>query len=191
MDLTGYAELAVRLANTAADEQHADGQSISTLEGLRDLLAGAQFPDTRVSRGDLDAIRALRAEFRGIFAAAAAGNGSEAVDRLNALLIQHPVHPYLLRHDDQPWHLHLTQGGTVADRCAAASAMGLATLITQLGIERLGICAAPDCGGVFIDTSSNRSRRYCSDRCVARADVTAFRERRRSGMRDVLPTAAV
>jgi predicted RNA-binding Zn ribbon-like protein len=181
----------VRLANAAADEQHAHGQSISTLEGLRDLLAGAQFPDTRVSRGDLDAIRALRAEFRGIFAAAAAGNGSEAVDRLNALLIQHPVHPYLLRHDDQPWHLHLTQGGTVADRCAAASAMGLATLITQLGIERLGICAAPDCGGVFIDTSSNRSRRYCSDRCVARADVTAFRERRRSGMRDVLPTAAV
>ena len=191
MDLTGYAELAVRLANTAADEEQADGQSISTLDGLRDLLTGGGFPDTRVSRGDLDAIRALRGEFRQIFAAAAAGNGGEAADRLNALLVQHPVHPYLLRHDDEPWHLHLSQGGSIADRYAAGSAMGLAAIITQLGIDRLGICAAPGCEGVFIDTSTNRSRRYCSDRCVARANVTAFRARRRSGTQDVLPTAAV
>lgn len=195
VDLSGYAEHAVRLANTEGDEQQAgdaeDDHSISTLEGLRGLLTALRFPDTRVTRGDLDAMQALRVEFRKIFGAAASGNGSEAVDRLNALLIQHPVHPQILRHDDEPWHLHLTQGGSVADRYAAGAAMGLANLITQFGINRLGVCAAPSCPRVFIDTSSNRSRRYCSDRCVSRANVTAFRSRRRSGTPDVLPTAAV
>jgi hypothetical protein len=32
---------------------------------------------------------------------------------------------------------------------------------------------------VFIDTSTSRSRRYCSDRCMNRANVTAFRARKR------------
>jgi predicted RNA-binding Zn ribbon-like protein len=196
VDLSAYAELAVRLANAAAgDEEEAGGaedrHDISSLEGLRSLLTDQQFPDTRVTRVDLDAMRALRVEYRKIFAASAAGNGSEAVDRLNALLIQHPVHPQIFRHDDEPWHLHLTQGGTVADRYAAGSAMGLATLITQHGIDRLGVCAAPCCQGVFIDTSTNRSRRYCCERCASRANVTAFRARRRAGPRDVLPTAVV
>jgi predicted RNA-binding Zn ribbon-like protein len=195
VDLSGYAEHAVRLANAASDEVQAggtgDGHSISTLEGLRGLLTDLRFPDTRVTRGDLDAMRTLQVEFREIFAAAAAGNGAEAVDRLNALLIQHPVHPQIFRHDDEPWHLHLTQGGSVADRYAAGSAMGLATLITQLGINRLGVCGALSCRNAFIDTSTNHSRRYCSDRCASRANVTAFRSRRRSGTPDVLPTAAV
>ncbi len=194
MDLSGYAELAVRLANAGDEEEAGNGEdryAISTLEGLRGLLTDLQFPDTRVTRGDLDAMRALRAEFRGIFTGSAAGNGTEAVARLNALLVQHPVHPQMVSHDEEPWHLHLTQGGGVADRYAAGSAMGLATLITQLGIDRLGICGAPACQGVFIDTSTNRSRRYCGERCASRANVTAFRARRRSGTQDVLPTAAV
>ncbi len=193
MDLSGYAELAVRLANAIGDEAEAgleDGHNICTLDGLRGLLTDLRFPDTRVTRRDLDAMLALRVEYREIFAAAASGNGSEAVERLNALLIQHPVHPQIFSHDDEPWHLHLTQGGSVADRYAAGSAMGLATLITQLGLNRLGVCGAPSCQGVFIDTSTNRSRRYCSDRCASRANVTAFRARRRSGTPDVLPTAA-
>ena len=195
MDLSGYAELAVRLANAAGAEEQAgsaaDGYAISSVEGLRALLTDLQFPDTRVTRPDLDAMRALQVEFREIFATSAAGNGTEAVARLNALLVQHPVHPQIFRHDDQPWHLHLTQGGSLADRYAAGAAMGLATLITQLGVDRLGICCAPSCQGVFIDTSTNRSRRYCCDRCAARANVTAFRARRRSATPDVLPTAAV
>ena len=122
---------------------------------------------------------------------AAEGNGPEAVERLNALLIQHPVHPEISGHDGQPWHLHLTQGGGAAGRYAAGSAMGLAIALTQLGADRLGVCAAPSCQGVFIDASTNRSRRYCGERCAARANVTALRARGRPGPPDVLPTAAV
>jgi predicted RNA-binding Zn ribbon-like protein len=195
VDLSAHAELAVRLANAASgDEEAADGtdrHNIRTLDGLRSMLTDLQFPDTRVTRSDLDAMRALRIEFRRIFAASAEGNGTEAVERLNALLVQHPVHPEFSRHDDQPWHLHLTQGGGVADRYAAGSAMGLAMLLAQLGTDRLGVCAAPSCQRVFIDASTNRSRRYCGEQCAARANVTALRARRRAGPPDALPTAAV
>lgn len=195
MDLSAYAELAVRLANAANGEKEAaDGtnnHNIGTLDGLRSMLTDLQFPDIPVTRGDLDAMRTLRIEFRKIFAASAQGNDIEAVERLNALLVQHPVHPEFSRHDDQPWHLHLTQGGAVADRYAAGSAMGLAMLLAQLGTDRLGVCAAPSCQRVFIDSSTNRSRRYCGERCASRANVTALRARRQAGPPDVLPTAAV
>ncbi|NEE27579.1 CGNR zinc finger domain-containing protein, partial [Streptomyces sp. SID7982] len=30
-----------------------------------------------------------------------------------------------------------------------------------------------------LDTSTNRSRRYCSDRCATRANVAAYRARKR------------
>ena len=35
---------------------------------------------------------------------------------------------------------------------------------------------------VFVDTSPNQSRRYCSDRCSSRANVAAYRARRRSAV---------
>jgi predicted RNA-binding Zn ribbon-like protein len=67
------------------------------------------------------------------------------------------------------------------DKYAAGAAMGLAVRLTELGIERFGICRATPCKGVFIDTSAGRTRRYCSDRCTNRANVTAFRARKRGG----------
>jgi predicted RNA-binding Zn ribbon-like protein len=58
--------------------------------------------------------------------------------------------------------------------------MGLAMALLDLGADRFGSCVDPRCRGVFIDTSRNRSRRYCSDRCASRANVAAHRERQRS-----------
>ena len=177
VDLTTYAELAVRLANTAAyDDDNTD--KLTTMDGLRALVADRQHLNGG-TRSDLEALRELRSEFRQIFEACAAGNGADAADRLNSLMIQHPVHPQLSGHDGQPWHVHFTDSGSVADKYAAGAAMGLAVRITDLGIERFGVCQAPPCLGVFIDTTTNRSRRYCSDRCMSRANVTAFRARRR------------
>ena len=107
------------------------------------------------------------------------GDGEDAAARLNALLIQHPVHPQLSGHDGQPWHVHYTESGSVADKYAAGAAMGLAVRLTDLGIERFGICQAAGCRGVFIDGSTSNTRRYCSDRCMNRANVSAFRARKR------------
>jgi predicted RNA-binding Zn ribbon-like protein len=132
-----------------------------------------------MTRNDLEALRELRGEFRDFFAACADGDGDDAAARLNALLIQHPVHPQLSGHDGQPWHVHYTESGSVADKYAAGAAMGLAVRLTDLGLERFGVCQAAGCRGVFIDGSTSNTRRYCSDRCMNRANVSAFRARRR------------
>ena len=178
MDLNSYAELAVRLANTAGAGGE-DGDRLADLDGLRALVADREHLSTGVTRNDLDSLRGLRDEFRGFFAACAVGDGEDAAARLNDLLIQHPVHPQLSGHDGQPWHVHYTESGSVADRYAAGAVMGLAVRLTDLGIERFGVCQAAGCQGVFIDTSTSNTRRYCSERCMNRANVSAFRARKR------------
>ncbi|GAA2215891.1 CGNR zinc finger domain-containing protein [Nonomuraea monospora] len=139
MDLTSYAEWAVRLAN--------DPDPPPELTGLRDELA-AVFD--------------------------AAGDERAVAERLNALLVRYPVRPQLSDHDGRQWHLHL------AEDPAATAVMGLAAVVAELGADRLGRCREPHCGLAFLDTSSNRSRRYCSPRCASRANVAAFRARRRN-----------
>ena len=178
MDLNSYAELAVRLANSAGAGGE-DGDRLANLDGLRTLVSDRQHLNTGVTRNDLDSLRGLRAEFRAFFVACAQGDGKEAADQLNALLIQHPVQPQLSGHDDQPWHVHYIESGSVADKYAAGAVMGLAVRLTDLGIDRFGICQAAGCQGVFIDVSSSNTRRYCSERCMNRANVSAFRARKR------------
>jgi predicted RNA-binding Zn ribbon-like protein len=192
VELSGYAQLAVRLANAACGKESGSGtgDNISTADGLRALLTDLQFPDTRATRSDLDAIGSLRQEYREIFAACADGDSEDAVGRLNGLLIRHPVHPNISGHG-QMWQLELTAGGCVADRYAAASAMGLAVVLTHLGADRLGICQTASCSNVFADTGGGRTRRRRCDQCTARGNVTALRSRRRPGGTAAMPTAAV
>jgi predicted RNA-binding Zn ribbon-like protein len=168
VDLNSYAELAVRLVNTAGGGGE-DGDRLASLDGLRMLVADRQHLNTGVTRNDLEALRGLRTEFRGFFVACSQGDGEDAAGQLNALLIQHPVHPQLSGHDGQPWHVHYTESGSVADKYAAGAVMGLAVVLSDLGIDRFGICHAPGCGGVFIDFSADRDRAYCSEVCASRA----------------------
>jgi hypothetical protein len=84
-------------------------------------------------------------------------------------MIQHPVHPQLSGHDGQAWHVHYTETGSMADKYAAGAAMGLAVQLSELGAERFGTCQAVPCQGVFIDSTPDGTRLYCSDRCAARA----------------------
>ena len=146
MDLTSYAEWAVRLVN--------DPHPPPELIGLREELA-AVFDGT--------------------------GGEEAVVARLNALLVRHPVRPQLSGHDGQRWHLHLAVSADGTDDAAAGAVMGLAAVVAELGADRLGRCQEPRCLRAFLDTSSNRSRRYCSPRCASRANVAAYRARRRSG----------
>jgi predicted RNA-binding Zn ribbon-like protein len=166
VDLNSYAELAVRLANTAGGGGES-GDRLTSLDGLRELVADREHLRKGITRHDLDALRGLRSEFRAFFVSCAAGNGAEAAERLNALLIQYPVHPQLASHDGQRWHVHYTETGSVADRYAAGATMGLAVVLSDLTIERFGVCAVDECNGVFIDESPGHDRRFCSDKCAA------------------------
>lgn len=173
MDLTSYAELAVLLVNM--------GDELKNPFSLRKLLeeTGRTEAAARLTRRDIDALCELREELWEVFESAAEGADADVVERLNGLLVRHPVHPQISGHDGQPWHLHLTEGGRVADTLAVGSVMGLASVVTRLGVDRLGICQAAPCRNAYLDTSSNRSRRYCSERCASRANVAAYRARKR------------
>jgi predicted RNA-binding Zn ribbon-like protein len=167
VDLNTYAELAVRLVNTA-DGGGEDGDRLASLDGLRELVADRQHLNTGVTRSDLEALRALRTEFRTFFVACAEGDGEAAAGQLNALLIQHPVHPQLSGHDGQPWHVHYTESGSVADKYAAGAVMGLAVVLSDLRLDRFGSCRSAGCQGVFIDYGSEPSRAFCSEKCEIR-----------------------
>src|SRR6202000_3524349 len=136
VDLSSYAELAVRLVNTAR-LGHEGGDLLTSMDGLRALVSDREHLDHGIARSDPDALRMLRDEFRGFFVACSQGNGADAAERLNELLIQYPVHPQLSGHDGQPWHVHYTESGSVADKYAAGAVMGLAVRRTDVGLERV------------------------------------------------------
>jgi predicted RNA-binding Zn ribbon-like protein len=173
VNLTSYAELAVRLVNSAF-QAHSDpdplgaSDTFGVLVGDRPHLTGA------ATAVDLAALRALRTDLAAVFAAAATGRDGEAAARLNAILVRSPVQPELVRHDDA-WHLHLADTGSVADRYAAGAAVGLSLVVSQLGFSRLGTCSIASCHQVFIDASPGRSRRYCTEHGASRPNVTAIR----------------
>ena len=71
------------------------------------------------------------------------------------------------------------QQSSVSELLIAESLMGLSNLVCDLGATRLGVCDAGSCTNVFVDTSPNQSRRYCSDRCSSRENVAAYRARQK------------
>jgi predicted RNA-binding Zn ribbon-like protein len=189
VDFTSYAELAVRLVNTTV-RYDARPDSLASPAAFRSLVVDRPHLHGQLTHHDLDALRELRLELAAIFSAAAEGRDTDVADRLNALLVQYPMHPVLVRHDGPQWHLHLDDVGSVADRYGSGAVMGLARTVAQFGIDRLGVCAIASCQAVFVDASSNRSRRYCSDHAATRANLTALRASRSAGSGRARSTAA-
>ncbi|AWN25278.1 hypothetical protein DKG71_03460 [Streptomyces sp. NEAU-S7GS2] len=76
--------------------------------------------------------------------------------------------------------MHLAdQSSNATTGYAVMCAMGLAFHLTKHGRSQLGLRQAPPCRNAYLDASTNRSRRYCSERCGTRANVDAWRARER------------
>ena len=177
MNLASFADLAVRLVNSGVCD--ADADPLRSCEAFREFVAGRPFLAVPVTQLDLDRLRLLRHELATVFTSAVDGDASAAAAALNALLAVHPVHPVLVEHDGEPWHIHLSESGSMADRYAAASVIGLSLLLSALGRERFGVCAIASCDRVYIDGSKNKSRRYCAEHSAAKGNVTSLRGQRR------------
>jgi predicted RNA-binding Zn ribbon-like protein len=177
VNLASFADLAVRLVNSGVCD--ADADPLRSCETFRTFVADRLFLAVPVTPHDLDRLRLLRGELTAVFTLAVDGAEHDAIGRLNALMTVHPVHPVLVEHDGEPWHIHLSDAGSMTDRYAAAASISMALLLSSLGTERLGICAIASCDRVFIDGSKNKSRRYCAAHSPARGNVTSLQRQRR------------
>ncbi|MFI9625450.1 CGNR zinc finger domain-containing protein [Streptomyces sp. NPDC052042] len=184
MELAYYSDYAVKLVNTEEPARSKD--SLTSVEAVRELFGANQQAARRTTDADVTRFRSVRARLRSVFEAADGGDETLAVDLLNSLLLEFPVSPQISGHDFRDedgkpdWHMHLADHPSNATAgYAAIAAMGLAFHLTSYGVDRLGLCQSAPCRNAYLDTSTNRSRRYCSDRCATRANVAAYRARKR------------
>jgi predicted RNA-binding Zn ribbon-like protein len=167
-------DLAVKLANTerAEDEIPTPEALVEFIEPWRDLWEGVA---RRPTGKDMKEVRALRTSLREVFAAESA---QSAAERINKILSGHGAEPRVSLHTGEP-HLHFEPiGSSMSSWLGAVTAMGLAAVIVEDGVDRFGICGANDCEDVYVDTSKNRSRRHCSNTCSTREAVAAHRRRK-------------
>jgi predicted RNA-binding Zn ribbon-like protein len=168
---------AVDLVNTLDVETGDD--TLTRLEHLGRFLAEhLDSYDRPLTPVDVADVRRLRDRLRLTFTL---GSIDTVVDLLNDLLAESSALPQMTDHDGV-WHFHFTPPeSSLVAHMAAEAAMGLASVIRDHGLERLRVCAAAGCARVFVDTSRNRSRRYCNpDICGNRTNVAAFRARQRA-----------
>lgn len=165
-------ELAVDLANAELDPPQGGGDF---------LHAHAEWftPGTSFDLSDRDAAAVARVAAM-VRALALADSRPEVIDRLDDLLGRAHPRPYATDHDGE-LHLHYARPDAGAvEQLTTTVAMGLSQLVVQHGWQRLGVCAAEGCAEVYVDTSRNASRRYCSNTCASRSTVAAYRARRKA-----------
>jgi predicted RNA-binding Zn ribbon-like protein len=172
--------LAVNLVNT--DQRPVGGDdAISNLASLKAFLDDYQDMWGDIAqpprRGDLTAIHNLRDELSGVFTA---HDEAEATARLNNLLSQDNATVRISTQNGHP-HLHFqSEDSTMKSWLAVTTAMGVAAVLVDHGLERFGSCQSSTCEDVYVDTSRNRSRCHCSTQCSTREAVAAYRKRQRA-----------
>jgi predicted RNA-binding Zn ribbon-like protein len=169
---SGAVELAIDLANAQLDDPGA-------IEAF--LTAHAEWfaPGTELRLSDRDGARA-RGTAQLIRAVAVATSQAQVIERLNELLALARPRPYATDHDGE-LHLHYARPDSPAlEQLTTTVAMGLSQVVVQHGWQRLGVCSADGCANVYVDTSRNASRRYCSNTCASRSTVAAYRARRKA-----------
>src|SRR4029453_4252910 len=146
---------------------------------------------TEATERDVAALRRGQKRLREIFEHGSSGRDQDAVTTLNALLEAYPVQPRISTHDTNDWHMHVTsRGASVSAEYLAGAVWGLAVWLCQQGSERFGVCADDRCGNVYLDTSSNCCRRFCSERCATRPHVAAHRPRKKAVVDEAAPVPA-
>lgn len=172
MDFDAYARTGVDLVN-------------APLESLDDLRAlfGVETAWLRdvVTERDVTTFRRAQKRLRDVFELGASGQAADAVAELNSLLETYPVQPRISGHDGDDWHMHVTsRGASASSEYLSGAVWGLAVWLCEYGSSRFGVCADDRCGNVYLDTSSNCCRRFCSERCATRSHVAAHRARKRA-----------
>ena len=178
MDFSHYTnepvDLAVALVNTVSssgDTVASLGEMNQFLNQYRHLWEGVAHA---AKASELDAIHRLREALRQVIESP---NEASASERLNAILHEHDAQPRVSVHNGTA-HFHFEpMDSTMTAWLGATTAMGLASVMVENGVDRFGMCQAGDCDDVYVDASRNRSRLHCSTTCSTREAVSAYRRR--------------
>ncbi|MDQ0574932.1 CGNR zinc finger domain-containing protein [Agromyces albus] len=161
-------ETSPEASDSGEDELATPGQ----LDALLDAwdYSGRRDGDER----ELAEVRDARTRLRAIWLQ----DRDDAAVSVNELLAEARALPRLVRHDGADWHIHATETeAPLARRILVEAAMALVDVIRADQMERLRVCDADDCEGLYVDLSKNTSRRFCSTRCGNRMAVRAYRAR--------------
>jgi predicted RNA-binding Zn ribbon-like protein len=171
VDFVRYAEATAGLLNAPLPDRDA----------LVAHLAARAWLHPSCTERDVSVLRRFQRDLRPVFEASDAGDVQGVIGGLNELMEKHPITPMISDHDAANLHLHVaTRTDSVSQLLIGEALLGLATLVCDLGPTRMGVCSADRCVNVYVDTSPNQSRRYCSDRCSSRANVAAYRARQKA-----------
>jgi len=168
---------AALLAAVALVNSGEEPDTLTTPEELADFLDAHDYTGTRLgSAAELSAVRDLRPRLRTLLTS----DRDTAVGLVNTLLADEHALPQLVRHSGHDWHIHaVAPDAPLATRIAVETALAMIDVIRADELSRLDVCADPDCDGLVLDLSRNRSRRFCSTACSNRSAVAAYRARKR------------
>lgn len=177
-------DAAVSLVNALTDGE-ARGKPFTAPRGA-DLPAAvdAALTASSTSPGTIDPAQAAHLsgtaqKLRLVFEGVSGGRMDDAVAVLNELLLSNGARPQLDRVEGEPWQVHFHgTDDTLAVGWSAGCATGLAMVIGGDLAGRLGVCQATQCDRVYVDTSRNAGRQFCSTACQNRSKTAAFRARR-------------
>lgn len=179
-------DVAARLVNELTSG-HRHGQPFDAPDGPERALAtaralggdGRRTPE--VTEGDADALAGHANAMRALFEAchrSRDGDLAEAAASVNAMLRDTGARPQLDPLPGGGWQMHFHgSDDSLAVGWGAGCATGLALAMGSDLAGRLGVCAAARCDRVYVDTSKNSSRRFCSTSCQNRAKAAAYRAR--------------
>lgn len=128
---------------------------------------------------EAEVLAGCAAEMRRAFESVHDGDLAAAAETLNSLLARTGARPQLDPLPGGGWHVHFHGSDDgLATGWSAGCATGLALAVGSNLAGRLGLCLADRCDRVYVDTSRNGSRRFCSTTCQNRVKAAAYRARR-------------
>jgi hypothetical protein len=178
MDFSHYTDEPVDLAIALINTRGLDEDAIGTVAQLRGFLDGYRHMWAGVAKevrpSELESIHRLRLSLRQVIECPDADSASPKV---NSILSEYGAQPRVSVHNGSS-HFHFEPlNSSMASWLGATTAMGLATVMVENGMNRFGVCNAGECQDVYVDASRNRSRLHCSTTCSTREAVSAYRKR--------------
>ena len=171
MQFNPYGGTAAQLAAALVNAGSTDPATVNA------ILTGYDYrPAYDVDPDDLRQLAGWLDRLRGVFTEP---DLTSRVRLVNDLLATAASPPYISQHDGRAPHFHYAvHDAPLVHRIKAYTAGGLAHALCD-DPRRIGCCHRPGCGTVFIDTSRNGRRRFCTTRCANHTHVADHRERRR------------